>query len=116
MDIQLLWLVLVLAVLVVVCSGGVVKEHYYDVTPYDYNWRVDTCLDGKCVIKRSYECYQYCDNIADYIASEKCRVDCLDTGDEMFDHLKWQNYNWPLEESNVYFQKYSILNGDADYE
>lgn len=85
-------------------------EHYYDTVPYNIQWDLDKCLTGSCVIKKSYDCYKYCDNIADSSSSQHCQMNCLDIGDEMFDNLKWQNYNWPLDYSNKYFKKYSLLN------
>ncbi len=87
-------------------------EPFYNIVPYKFRWDIDKCLTGQCAIDKAYEYYKYCDNIKDTIAKEDCRVEALNISDEMFDYLKYQNYNWPLEDSNKYIQKYSLLNDD----
>lgn len=92
-------------------------EHFYEFIPYNITWSLDKCLTGDCVIKKSYDCYKYCKNINPNLkgAQQQCEMDCLDNGDEMFDYLKYQNYNWPLQDSNKYFKRYTILNDTDDY-
>jgi hypothetical protein len=90
-------------------------EHFYDIIPYNIVWGIDKCLEGNCVIKKSYDCYKYCQTIQDDIAKQKCEVECLNIGDEMFDYLKYQNYNWPLKSTNIHFRNYSLLNDTNDY-
>jgi hypothetical protein len=91
------------------------KESFYDVTPYNIVWDIDKCLTGSCVMDKSYKCYKYCDYIQDTPAKEHCQIECLNIGDEMFDYLKYQNYNFPLEKVNKFFKKYTILNDTNDY-
>ena len=83
-------------------------ENYYDITPYNVHWAIFKCLDGDCVKKKSYECYNWCNNWPEAGASENCKMRCMDYADQMFDSLKTQNYTWInlLPE----FSKYTLLN------
>ena len=90
-------------------------ETFYNITPYNLHWDIYKCLEGDCVVKESYKCYEYCRNIAEDGARQQCEIECLDIGDEVYDFLKYQNYNWPLLKANKYFKNYSILNDTNDY-
>lgn len=73
-------------------------EHYQNIVPYSYNWNIFKCLDRYCVIKKSYDCYKYCQTLDDVIGGDQqCQLQCLDLGDEMFDYIKYQNYTWGNE-------------------
>lgn len=91
------------------------REHYYDITPYNLHWNVFKCLNGTCAIKKSYDCFKYCDYIKESGAMQQCKVSCLNVGDEMFDYLKYQNYNWPVDDSNRFMGNYTVLNNTGDY-
>jgi hypothetical protein len=86
------------------------KEHYYDITPYEYHWNIFKCYDSDCARKRNYECYKYCDNIINNRggAADYCRLMCGDYTDLQYDHLKFNNYNW--NSLLPKFSKYSLLN------
>lgn len=108
-------LILLIIIIIVIYYFNNNYEHFYDLTPYQINWDINKCLTGDCVIKKSYGCYKYCGFIDNDRDRHMCEIDCLDTGDEMMDNLKWQNYNWPLDDSNKYFKRYTILNNTNDY-
>ncbi len=108
MYIQLLVLLSILIFLFI--NNKKSYEPFYNIVPYKFRWDIDKCLTGKCAINKAYDYYKYCNNIQDPIAQEDCQVEALNISDEMFDYLKYQNYNWPLEDSNIHFKKYSLLN------
>jgi hypothetical protein len=112
---EIIVLCMVLIIVYIIIYPRKVYENFYDIVPYNINWDIYKCLKGDCVIKKSYDCYKYCANIADSIAKQHCEMECLNIGDEMFDFLKYQNYNWPLNDSNKYFKNYSILNDNGDF-
>ena len=89
-------------------------EHFYNIVPYKFRLDIAKCLTGPCAINKAYDYYKYCDNIKDTIAQQDCQIEALNISDEMFDYLKYQNYNWPLNDSNKYFKQFSLLN-DNDY-
>ena len=108
-------LILCLILIIYIIFFNKSYEHFYDIVPYNIIWDINKCLVGDCVINKSYKCYKYCANIQDSAAKQHCDIECLNIGDEMFDYLKYQNYNWPLNDSNKYFKNYSILNNTGDY-
>lgn len=99
-------IIILLCILLILLYKNNQVEPYYNITPYNLHWDIYKCLDGGCVIKKSYDCYEYCKYIVESGARQQCEVGCLDVGDEMFDFLKYQNYNWPLDNSNRYMGNY----------
>lgn len=69
-------------------------EGYWDITPYNKHWDIFSCYDGKCIKNKSYECYKWCDYIAEPGARENCRMRCMDYADQMYDQLKYSNYQF----------------------
>jgi hypothetical protein len=110
-----MYVLIILLLLIYFVFNTPIYESFHDVIPYNIVWDIDKCFDGKCVMDKSYKCYKYCDNVQASEAKQKCQLECLNIGDEMFDNLKYQNYTWPLNKTNILFNKYTILNNTGDY-
>jgi hypothetical protein len=87
-------------------------EPYYDITPYNLNWNIFSCLDRDCAIKAGYECYKWCDSWTEDGGKENCRLRCLDNTDLMLEQLKVIGYQF--NKALPRFKKYSLLTNN-DY-
>lgn len=105
-------IILVLLILILFYNSSHL-EHYADLIPYGYFWRISKCYDLDCVKKESYRCYQYCNNIDEQGAQQNCRMKCMDFSQIQNMALREPNrdFNYLLPQ----FQKISLASKNSDY-
>ena len=137
----LILIIIILIILTLTYNSQKQIENYYNIVPYLYHNNIYKCLDRKCTIDNSYKCYKYCSNIKDDASSpqsytniaegqpfvykpsstlssgkdgarKQCELECFNVGDETFDSIKYQNYNWANELPYAY--NFRLFNED-DY-
>lgn len=94
-------------------NSKVKYERYENILPYKYMWNIYSCYSIPCTLKKSYNCYKWCNNWKEPSAREECRVNCLNIGDIQSDVIKFNDYTWSIIQPKL--TKYSIINKNSDY-
>lgn len=87
-----LLIILIIIILFILFYNHNQVEHYWDIAPYDLHWDIFKCTDSNCARKKSYDCYEWCNNIADEKAKDNCQMRCSDYADQQYTSLKLNNY------------------------
>lgn len=90
-----------------------VKEHYYNILPYKYRWDISSCYSEKCIRDKARKCFDLCEGWPEDGGKDDCRLECLDDADEIYQHLKFNNYNF--NRIFPHFDEVSLLHDNNDY-